>query len=347
MAPDDHLGEGERDRTLELVRSIIADAGASSRTYKSALFFAVPGDPGQMREATRDLMAWQKLLDPAEGHDLDDAQRENAAAKEAVARLRVREAVWHAYHVVCFLGEDGQVELLDLGLLDPSAAKSLTGYIDTRLTQQDILVPSVSASWLARHRPPALPEWSLRTVRELFYSSPRFPRLRDWPALRNAVSLGVQQGLFGLAARDAEGRLVAVHFKETVPETEIEFTAESVLITPEAAEAWFAGGERAGSDVTPEQTGSSHIPRLPTSAPTSLEPPGCSALIWRGTLVPGRWMLFYNRVLSKVVLAGGLTVRIEVESRPDTGLTPTQVADVRQGLADLELQPPEVIKADE
>ena len=342
LGPEHHLGEGEREATRALIRSLLEQAGAISRTYKSALFFVVPGDVGQLRDATRNLCAWERLLDQADERRLDEAQRAQAEREVAKARREVQEAVWRAYHVLCFLGEEG-VEELDLGLLDPSAADSLTAYIESRLIQQDLLTDRVGASWLARHRPPAAtPEWSLRDARDLFYSSPRYPRLLDPSTLRHTVAEGVAQDLYGLALRDAGGALTSVRFEERVPEDEVEVSEDSVLLTPELARALKAGEVPPSTDGGENGDDDGHGDG-DDDFRGALHHRG---LRWQGEVPSTKWALFYSRVVSKIALSGRLTLHVELISEPEGGLTQTQVDEVRQGLSDLGLAAPEVVEGE-
>lgn len=41
---------------------------------------------------------------------------------------------------------------------------------------------------LAKYWPPALPEWSTKSVRDAFYASPKFPRLLKPEAVKETIS---------------------------------------------------------------------------------------------------------------------------------------------------------------
>ena len=199
--------------------------------------------------------------------------------------------------------------------------------------QHDLLVDSVSADWLARHRlPAAAREWPLRQVRNHFFSSPILPRLRDASSLRRTVAAGVRLGLFALAGRDASGAPTAVRFEEEIPQTDITFGEDDVLLTSEMARkmrgATATVGVTPGRDEAADGYGAGEA-RPPISLPPQAARFG--SLTWRGELAPGKWALFYSRVLTKLVLGGGVRLGVELEARPEGGLTPTQVSDVRDG----------------
>ena len=75
LAPGLGLALGERERTLELVNSVLSDAGSSSRAYKSALFFATPESGTRLHEAARKVLAWEILTDESADLPADDPQR--------------------------------------------------------------------------------------------------------------------------------------------------------------------------------------------------------------------------------------------------------------------------------
>jgi hypothetical protein len=342
LRPEQGLGGEERERTTGLIKTLIADAGSSSRTFKSALFFVVPDSPDRLREHTRRVLAWEVLKGQADERGFDEAQRRQVEEQLGKARREVKEVVWQTYHTVIYLGADGELEELDLGLLHSSAAEALTGYVQLRLRQQDLLVDSVSPDFLVRHWPPALPRWPLRSLRDAFFASPLFPRLTDVGAIRDTVARGVSSGTFGLGGVAADGTVSSVRYREPVLEGDVDFSDETVLVSKEEAEAVKAG---VSSGLTPAATG---VPEeadervgadgAPVSAPTRRR-----GLRWAGEMSPAKLAMFHAKVLSKLVPSSGLRLHVEVAAEPEGGLSQSQINDVRQGCLDLELELPEVM----
>ena len=64
------------DKTTDkLMETIVRECGTSGRTYKSALIFAVPDAAENVREATRNMLAWEAIDDDDETKDrLDEVQ---------------------------------------------------------------------------------------------------------------------------------------------------------------------------------------------------------------------------------------------------------------------------------
>lgn len=348
LPPLQGLGDAEAPQTLDLIRTLLDDAGSSARTYKSALFFAVPSSASRLHEGARKLLAWESLHSQSDSLRLDDGQLREVAAQRERARRDLSEAVWQTYHTVAYLGPEGEIAQLDLGLVHSSAGETLPGYIETRLRQQDILVDSVSPDFLVRHWPPALPQWPLRALRDSFFASPKLPRLSDPGALRATLTRGISDGAFGLAHLDSGGRIASVTFHSPISEADVEFGDDLVLVSQTEA----AGREtdtRAGElstpvtepDLSPDPGISHHLPQpLGTD---SREHSGVKAVTWSGELPPQKWMLFYNRVLTKLVRQGGLRVRLDIVAEPDGGPTSGQADEVAQGLADLELPPAQIL----
>ena len=345
LAPGQNLSNGVRERTLERIASWLREAGQSARIYKSSLFFAVPDAPARLEDAARRLLAWDRLEQQAPALRLEDAQVRQVSDQKARAARDLREAVWQTYRTVVFLGPDGELAQLDLGLLHSSAAETLCGYIESRLRQQDILVSDVSSDFVVRQWPPALPTWPLREMRDAFFSSPRLPRLEDPACLRSTVARGVAGGQFGLAYMDQAGQIARVRFREPVSETDVEFLGDLVLLPQATAEA-FQSGEASSATFTqplpaalPAPSGAAE--RAPESGrvtPTAT----IRSLRWTGELPPSKWALFYTKVLSKLVPSGGLQIRVDVLAEPGTGLTDTQGQDISDAIRELDLGTPEL-----
>jgi hypothetical protein len=348
LAPGLGLAVGERERTLELINSLLSDAGSSSRAYKSALFFAVPESGARIHEAARRVLAWEALNDESRDLSADDLQRKQVADQLNKARRDLTEAVWQTYHTVLYLAPGGDVAELDLGLLHSSASETLPGLIEARLRQQDLLVDAVSPDFLARNWPPALPRWPLHALRDAFFSSPRLPRLTNVDALRTTIERGVGSGVFGLARTDDSGVLSSVRFEEPITELDIDFSRDSILISREEAAAAKAGlplpaqtetlvavdgGEGAGVQ-KPDMT------TIPVSTTTR-------GLTWAGDLPLRKWASFYTKVLTRFALMEGVRVHLKVDIEPPSGLTKTQMSEAREGFAELELSPPTALEHEE
>ena len=90
-----------------MMESIVRDCGSSGRTYKSALIFAVPDATTNVREATRNALAWE---------DIDDDEETKKRIDESQLKLLQRnleapggnsdEDLFRAYRHLYLLGQE-------------------------------------------------------------------------------------------------------------------------------------------------------------------------------------------------------------------------------------------------
>jgi hypothetical protein len=79
-------------------------------------------------------------------------------------------------------------------------------------------------------------------------------------------------------------------------------------------------------------------PSPPTPAPAPAFPgQKVAAVRWKGEIPWQKWTTFYNKVLSRLVGEGGLTLTVEFEARPPGGVGAERVNETRQNLRELEL----------
>ncbi len=123
-----------------------------------------------------------------------------------------------------------------------SAAPTLVDVIITRLKQEDLVSDSVGANQLIRYWPPALPEWSTKSVRDAFYSSPKLPRLLKMDAVKETISKGLDHGLLAYVGKAPDGSYKPFIFKKSLPAAEIELSDDVYIIRKELAEEYLARG---------------------------------------------------------------------------------------------------------
>jgi hypothetical protein len=220
-----------------LIESIIRDCGSSGRTYKSALLFAVPDTGDAVREAARNLLAWEdidddedtkKRVDPAQIHmlkrNLDHAKRD------------LDESVFRTYRHVFLLGKDNKLQHVDLGQITSSSAGSIVELILRELGRIDVITEGVSPNKLLKYWPAALVEWSTQGVRDAFFSSPQLPRLLNAEALKRTICDGVSQGAFGYASKDSAGKIKLEKLRESLFDTDVDIANDVYIIKVEDAQ---------------------------------------------------------------------------------------------------------------
>src|SRR5206468_6190359 len=209
---------------------------------------------------------------------LDEAQHRLLVENVKRAERDLREAVWRSYKNVFLLAEDNSFRRIDLGLVHSSAATSLVELILARLKQEDLVVEGVSPNFLSRYWPPALTEWSTKSVRNAFYASPKFPRLLKADAVRDTIARGLDAGLFAYVGKTAGGRYEPFVYKKSLAGSDVEVSDDLFLITREHADEYIKA--RDSGAPTPAAPGAPSAPGEGVGAaagPTAGSGPGTAA----------------------------------------------------------------------
>ena len=112
----------EAKTTLQMMESIVRDCGSSGRTYKSALIFAVPDATTNVREATRNALAWEDIDDDEETKKrIDQSQLKLLQRNLDGARRQLREDLFRAYRHLYLLDKNNALRHIDLGQITSSA----------------------------------------------------------------------------------------------------------------------------------------------------------------------------------------------------------------------------------
>lgn len=346
LAPEHGWENGSREATQRLITSMIQECGARGRTFKSGLLFAVAEGGAALADEARTLLALESLEDPAEQErlKLEPSQIQELREKKYRSKRNLEELVWRVYRRVVLLGEDAGLREVDLGLLHPSAAKSLVDLIVARLKQEGLLEESISPDFLVRNWPPALIEWSTKAVRDMFFASPKLPRLLNPEILRTTIAEGVKAGKFGYVGKSYEeyqgpAIMEDLHFRPT----DVEISEQVVLLPRDRALAlkggpppspeepkrpsWIAETPAMGGGLSP---GSGLILAIPSA-------PSKRRLSWEGELPPQKWTIFYMKVLTRFATDPSLRLRVRFEVAPEEGITQTQLEEINTALQELGL----------
>jgi hypothetical protein len=106
---------GEK-RTTDLIESVLRDCGASGRIYKSALFFPVPDAGNTIREAARNVLAWEDIDDDEDTKKrIDEGQKGLLTRNLKNAQRDLDEALFRTYRHVYLLGKDNKLRTVDMG----------------------------------------------------------------------------------------------------------------------------------------------------------------------------------------------------------------------------------------
>jgi hypothetical protein len=345
--------------TETLLASMTAESGTSSRTFKSALLWAVPEDSTTLLDEARKLLAWQEIDAEAAELRLEEPQQRQLAENTKRAERDLREAVWRTYKNVFLLADDNSLRKIDLGLVHSSGANSIVELIVSRLKQEDIVVEGVSPNFLTRYWPPALPEWSTKSVRDAFYASPKFPRLLKPEAVKDTISRGLDAGIVAYVGKAASGDYNPFVYKRSLNSADIEIADDVYLIVRERAEEYKAKKDTppppspdGGSDSPARETAPTPDTTRPTGAdtpagPAPPEPPPGAQIVgfqWTGEVSPQKWMNFYTKVLSRFATGGGLKLSVSVDVEPLGGITTAKVEETKVALRELGLSEDTTLK---
>ena len=338
--------EDNRPATEKFIETLIRQSGQSDRTYKSALIFAAAESARQLTEQAKRLLAWEALEDEQESLNLDDSQARQLGEQRRRAGRDLREAVWNAYRHVIYLGKEG-LRHMDLGLVHSSSSENgLPGLILSRLKQDGEIEAQPNPNYLVRNWPPARAEWPTKEVRDSFYASPQFPRLADPDAIRRTIAVGITEGLFGYAGKDADGNYVGLRYKRPTTDLDIEIAESVVLLPKSAAESLITSGETQSTEYPKSQP----QPTEGHESLTTAQPPvdeqqttttapddRLRGLIWQGEVPPTKWMQFYTKVLTRFAVGGGLKLSVRFEIRPPEGISRQKKSETETALKDLGL----------
>jgi hypothetical protein len=224
--------------TQPFIASLVRDCGNSGRTFKSALIYAVPDGSHRIHEAGRDWLAWEDINDDVPTKDrLDDGQKQTLDKSLKHAKSDFREAILRAYRHLYLLGKDNQLRSIDLGNITSSAGNSLVDMYLQRLGTGglDEIVEHVPPRRLLKYWPASQSEWSTKSVRDAFYSSPQLPRLLNPDSVKRMIADGVTEGVIGYATKDATGRLRPEELKGGLFENNVDISDDVFILTAEHA----------------------------------------------------------------------------------------------------------------
>jgi hypothetical protein len=330
--------------TQQLIDGMTKEHGASARTFKSALIWALADSSNVLNEEARKVLAWEAIQNEADALRLNESQQRYLKEQLARSQRDLKEAVWRSYKNILLLGKDGDWKRIDLGLVHSSAAESLVKLIMTRLAQEgDLEEESVSANFLVRNWPPALSEWGTKVVRDTFFAAPQFPRLSKPESLKRTIAEGITKGLFGYVEKAPDGSYVNLRFGEKTFESDVEISEGVFLLPKEVAQAMKEGLPPPTPPTTEQMPPKTWKPEVPITGTLPL--PMVRKLTWEGAVPPQKWMTFYTKVLSRFPIGEGLKLTVKVEIQPKDGLPKQKVAETKTALKELGLS--EEIQTDE
>ncbi len=349
LPPDYSLLEG--DKTLELIDLYTKEYGTSARTFKSALIWAVPESPTDLNENARKLLAWEDIKDEKDELRIDEAQKRQLDENLNRAKRDLKESVWRTYKNILLLDKENKTRHVDLGLVHSSAADSIVSMILNRLRQDGDIEEGISPNFLIRKWPPAFKEWSIKSVRDMFFASPQFPRLLDTDSIKETVARGVSGGIVAYVGKNEAGEYSPFTYERSLISSDVEISDDMFIITKQVAEAYKSSMSSDKPKPTSEggdegyPTGGVIVP--PTEEPDGGFPGSVSTsspivntvhkLTWDGEVPSQKWMNFYTKVLSKYANENNLRLILKVEVASENGISNQKLEETKIALRELGL----------
>ncbi len=344
LAPD--YIRADKD-TITMIDQMTKEYGTSNRFFKSALLWIVPESSSPMKEEARKLLAWESVKDEAHDLRLDEIQKKQVEEKIKIAGRDLKESVWRAYKNVYFLGMDNNLRNEDLGLINSSAAESLPALIINHLCQKDELIKEApNVSKITKNWPPALPEWSTKSVRDAFFASPRFPRLLKPDSIKETVAKGVSNGLLAYVSKDDKGGYDEFHFGEAMVAADIEISEDMFIITKEKAEEYKKRKEagitppEGEPEVEPVKPGNGKDGKPPDEPPVKPLPKAevVNKISWSGRLSWKKWQNFYQKVLSRFANEHDMRITVNFEVSSEDGISTQKIEETKVALRELGME---------
>ena len=241
--------------TVRQIETFTRDYGTTDRRFKNALIWVVPDDDAAMSGEARKLLTWLDILEHVQQSADDSNRLAGLEPAKILAQLSERIdqsrkalelAVWHSYRWPVLLNAKREIEFLDPGRLDPSAGRTFPLALLNQLRLYDVVVDSVSPKFLKRYWPKEFKGkgWSTKTLRDMFFSSPQFPRLLNPDILKETIARGATTGALGYVGPKIGGKYEPWYYQKALKATDVEISDERFIITPEMAEEYAAGVPR-------------------------------------------------------------------------------------------------------
>ena len=233
----------------------------------------------------------------------------------------------------------------------------MTLYLD-RLKKDGDIESNISPNFLIRNWPPAFKnEWSTKSVKDMFFASPLFPRLLDPEVIKDTIAKGATNGIFAYGGKTESGGYNPFIYKASLSKNDVEISEDIYIISNDAAKAHIdlisnppvpspqvpvgpkhpsgdpLGGKSPDGDPdsviyrpTPDPRGSSGVGEDGGYKPP--EEVKAKKLIWSNEIPPQKWTNFYMKVLSKFE-SKGLKLSLKVEVEPEDGVSKQKIEEMK------------------
>lgn len=339
-------------RTATLVEQMTSEYGSSTRQFKNALIWCIAEDNNSLRDNAKRTLAWEDIQDemqdaPRIDDTLDEIQRRQLHQHLEKSRAELRESIWRVYRHIVLMNKNGQLQQIDMGMMHSSQAPTILNHVLMYLLQQDYVTDSIGVNFLLRNWPPALAEWGIKTIRDAFFASAKFPRLLKPDVVKDTIVRGVSEGNFAYVSRPKNGRYEMFVYNRNLDSYDVEISDEVAIIRSETAEEYIQSSTNVADNIDndpvppldsvksqPEPYSVDETQDL-THNDSSVTP--VQRLRWSGTIPAQKWTIFYNKILSRFAVGHGLRLKIEFDVQSNEGISTQKIEETKLSLRELGL----------
>lgn len=335
----------DETKVYKFIEEMIQTYGKSARSFKSALIWVAADSDAMLYDEARRVIAWEVIQVEEDELKLDDVQKKQLSEQIKKAIRDLKESIWRTYKNIILLDKNNQLKTIDLGLVHSSSAENIVTLVLNRLRQDGEVEKEVSPNFIDRNWPPAFIEWSTKSLRDVFFASPIFPRLLNPESIRETIARGVQNGTFAYVGKKSDNTYDPFCYEEPMIGSDIEILDEVYIVQKSVAEAYRKDqtipvapiyGRGLGEGVVAPAT-PVHETQKEIFGDEKRKEKKFSALRWVGEVSPLKWMNFYTKVLSRFASGSGLKLKVEIEVKPEEGIPEQKVEQTKVSLRELGL----------
>ncbi|MBF0121417.1 MAG: ATP-binding protein [Desulfobacterales bacterium] len=231
LSPDNNYKDAQ---TFLLIKDIFTKYGSNPRVYRNGIIGVCAENVQGIKEEARKQLAWISIEKDAIELQFEKEVVKNIKENIHRSKRELKEQVWKAYRHIFLIKKNGDVNHIDLGLLHSSQSGNLIDFYLHRLIKDGEITEEVTPNFLVRNWPPALVQWTTKQIRDAFFSSPSFPKLKNSSSIAFTISKGVANSLLGYSQLQS-GKIIKITIGKTMKPEEIEISEDVAILQAEEA----------------------------------------------------------------------------------------------------------------